>query len=192
MGEFEGFGQADDAGHVVGAGDEAVFLMAAEGDRLEFDICLLEEEAGAFGAVGFAGVEGEELEAEFLNVEVFGIGALASVAVEGDVMFVGDFCERRDVLESADFVLAVDDRDEEGFGCDGLFEGFGGDESLLVWLEGGDFEAFFFQLFGSFVDGRMFDGRDDEVVFGGGFVFATVAEKGKVVGESTAGSKYDF
>lgn len=169
-------------------------MGTAESDWLELEVGLFEEEAGAFRAVGFAGVEGDHLEAELFGVDDFGVGALATVGVERDVVFGGDFAEGFDVLNGADFVLAVDDRYEGGLGLDGLFENFGGDEALVVWLENGDFEAFFFELFGAFVDGGMFEGADDEVVFfwvGGAFGTAK-AEKGEVVGESSTRCEDDF
>ena len=111
-GDFEGGGHTDDEGDVFGAGATAALLGAALYLGYDAGSTADVEDADALGPVKFVGGEGEEIDAEVVDVERQGAGGLDGVSVEGDAGAFeesGDFCER---LDGADLVVGVPDADE--------------------------------------------------------------------------------
>ncbi len=99
--------------------------------------------------------------------------------MKNNIVFSGNFSEFRDRIDSADFVVGINERSENGVSLDSLFEYFWLNHSILVDFQISDIEAFFFELLETFQDGWVFDLAGDDVIsfF---FIGSAVAEDGEI------------
>lgn len=181
--EGDGFGEAEDAGEVFGAGAEAVFLRAAGEEGGEFGAEV--EGADAFGAVEFVGAEGERGDAvegeEGLFADV-GDG----VDEERDVVREGDLGEGGEVDFDAGFAVGGGEDEGGGVGADGGGDGGGVGGAREVNGEIGDVEG---EGLEGAVDGGVFDGGGDDVGAGREAAEEEVDALGAARGEEDVGGR---
>ena len=82
----------------------------------------------------------EKIDAERVDVERNFSGGLHGVGVKEDVVLRGDLADLFERLDGAEFVVGVHDGDERGLRADGIADGFGIDQAVLIDGEVGDFD----------------------------------------------------
>ena len=164
-GEFEGGGHADDEGDVFGAGAAVAFLGAALDLGYDAGAASDVKDADALGAVKFVGGEGEEINAESVDVEGESAGRLDGVGVEGDAGTFqegGDFGDR---LDGADFVVGVVNADQGEVVAEEAVQVAEVDDAVLVDAEIVDVgAAVAAEILGGAQDGVVFDAGNDEAI----------------------------
>jgi len=186
-GEFDGFGEADDAGDVLSAGAAAALVAASDEQRLERRSAADEQSADALGAVDLVGADGAEMAAEAADVKGDAACALDGVDVKEGGGGAGDLCNLFDGLEDAGFVVGEHDADEAGVGLESLANGFRVNEAGGLGRDVCDFNAMAGEALGGLKDRGVLDGGGDEMVAG-----AEQAEESGVVALSAAGVEDDL
>ena len=187
LGEFNGLGEADDAGDVFRAGAAAALVAAANEEGVERGSAADVEGSDALGSVELVGADGEQMAAVAADVDGNLARALNGVDVEEGAGLMGDGADLFDGLEDAGFVVGEHDADEAGVGAESIADGLGRDESTGERGDEGDLNAALGGALGGLEDGGVLDGGGDEVVAG-----AQEAEDGGVVALGAAGVEDDL
>jgi len=195
-GEFGGFAEACDEGEGEGAGAEAAFLSAAEGERCERGASAVlaaagDERADAGGGVDLVAADADEVEAGVSERRDELAEALGGVGVEVGGVIDEAGGDLVDGLDDAGLVIHVHDGDEEGVVAAGGAEGGGVDESAGGGGDERDVEAAASEFFEGLEDGVVFDPGGDDVAAIGAAAFGFEAEEGEVVALRGAGGEVD-
>ena len=131
-GQRHGHAEADDAGHVLGAGAQAALVAAAVQDGLQARAALHVERADALGAVELVAGEAEHVDAELGDVDRQRPDGLHGVGVEQGALLVRDARQLGDRLHRADDVVGEHDRGQTRVVAEGLLVGVEVDDAVAV------------------------------------------------------------
>src|SRR5208282_6045252 len=125
LAELACFAEANDAGHVEGAGTHAALVAAAvnDGGELHTGVAAANiQRANALGAVNLVAANGQQVDVVFLYVDRNLANGLHAVRGEENAVFLGDFADLGDGIDDANLVVGVHDGDQNGGRANGGFQ----------------------------------------------------------------------
>ncbi|MNM95059.1 hypothetical protein D3C81_1074840 [compost metagenome] len=166
LGDAEGLAHADDLVGGQGARAHAALVTAAVHLRLDAyaRLALHVEGADTLGTVGLVRGEGHQVDLQRFQVDFHLAGGLRRVDVEQDAAGTGHFADGGDVVDGADFVVHVHDRNQDGVVAQRRLDHRRGDDAVFAGLEVGDLEAFALELAGGVQHRLVLDLRGDQVL----------------------------
>src|SRR3989344_4143313 len=143
LGDAEGLAHADDLVRGQRARTHAALVATTVHLGLQAHARLAAHVPGAdaLGAVGLVRGQAHQVDGQLVQVDVDLAGGLGRVHVEDDALFTTQRADGRDVLNDADLVVHVHDRDQDGVGADGGLEHVQVQQAVVLDVEGGGFEA---------------------------------------------------
>ncbi len=183
LGNGEGFAHADDLVGWQGARTHAALMATAVDDRFQAHTRLAADvqRADAFGAIDLVRRERHQVDLQLLQVDFDLAGRLRGIDVEQHAARAGQFTDGGDVVDRADFVVHVHQRDQDGVVAQRRLDLGRGDDAVFAWLEVGDFETFTLELASGIQDRLVLDlGGDDVLALG--LIEVRNAFQGEVVG----------
>ena len=157
-------------------------MAAADEEGLDGSSAADEHGANAFGAVHLVGADTEQVAADAAYIDSDFACALDGVDVEEDTGVGGDAADFLNGLEDAGLVIGEHDADEARFRPNSAENVGRVDEAAGLGRNEGSFDTEASKAVGGLDDGRVLDGRGNEVVTG-----MEQAEDGCVVALSAAG-----
>ncbi len=195
VGQLQGYGQANDAGDVLGAGAPLPFLAAAGDEGQERHAAPEEQDANALGAVKFVPGEAHHIDAQAAHVKVEETGGLHGVGMHHDaaVEFLrpllhggGDFGNG---VDGANLIVGVHYGNNGGLAGDGVIDSLRVNLAVVINGQAGYVPTAVFQYLASVQYGVVFGaGRDD--VAAGFLQRVGGAPDGGVVGLGAAAGEY--
>ena len=189
-GQFGGFAQADDGGHVLGAAAAAVLLVAAEQEGRKLGALAHVEGADALGAMQFVSRQGKHIDLVVGHVDGQFAHGLHRVGVENRATLAHlgrDLFHRKD---HAGFIVGPHEADDGRVVAQVFVKIIQVQAPFLVDRYEGHAVAVARQVFGQVFDGRMLDlGGNDMALFGIG---AQRGPDGRAVALGAAGSVDDL
>ena len=137
------------------------------------------------------GGEGHQVDLQGLQVDVDLAGGLSAVDVEQHALGAGQFADGSDVVDGADLVVHMHDRNQDGVVTQGCFDHGRSDEAVFARLDVGHFEAFTLELAHGVQDSLVLDLRGDQVLALGVVEMRDTLDC-QVVGFGSTGSPDDF
>ncbi len=122
------------------------------------------ERANAFRAVGLVRGEGHQVDLELVQVDLDLAGRLCGVDVEQHAAGAGQLADGGDVVDGADLVVHVHDRDQDGVVTQRRLDQSRSDQAIFSRLQVGHFETFALQLATGVEDRLVLDLRGDDVL----------------------------
>src|SRR5450830_98389 len=193
LGHTERFAHADDLVGRQGAGTHAALVTAAVHGRFKANTRLAADvqRADAFRTVGLVGREGHQVDFQLLQVDVDLAGGLGAVDMEQHAARAGQLADGSDVVDGADLVVHVHERNQDGVVAQGGFNHGRGDQAIFTGLDVGDFETFALQLAHGVEDRLVFDLAGDQVLALGAVEMRDPLDR-QVVGLGGTGGPDDF
>ncbi|MCY1172415.1 hypothetical protein D9M73_125500 [compost metagenome] len=193
LGYAESFTHADDLVGRQGAGTHAALVTAAVHGRFDAHAWLAAhvQRADTFRTVGLVGRERHHVDFQLLQVDLDLAGGLSGVDVEQDALGTEQFADRRDVVDGADFVVHVHDRNQDGVVTQLGFDHLWGNQAISARLDVGHFEAFTLQLAHGVQDSLVLNLGGDQVLALGGIEMCRTLDC-QVVGFGGTGGPDDF
>ena len=133
--------EADNAGHVQGAGPHAAFVPTTVDDRGESHPRTSGphvEGATAFGTVDLMGAQGQQVDAVLPDIHRDFSHPLGRVAVKEHAPVFGNPADLPNRMQGADFVVGGHDGDQHGFVGDGVGHVIRADHAVLINRQIGD------------------------------------------------------
>src|SRR5690606_32381257 len=159
LGDGEGLAHADDLVGGQGAGAHAALMAATVHGgfqahaRLAADV----QRADTFRAVGLVRREGHQVDLELLQVDLDLAGRLGGIDVEQHTAGAGQLTDGGDVVDGADLVVDVHDRDQDGVVAQRRLEHGRGDDAVVDVLEVSDIDALALVLASGVQDRLVYD-----------------------------------
>ena len=122
------------------------------------------EGADALGRVELVPGDGQQVDAQVIHVHRDLADGLGRVGVHQRAVAMGDLGQLSDGLDGAHLVVGVHDGHQQGVGGDGLFQVSRVHPTVRIHRQHGDAEALCLQPGADLGDGRMLDGRGDDVL----------------------------
>ncbi|MCY1415436.1 hypothetical protein D9M71_309180 [compost metagenome] len=168
-------------------------MATAVGLRLEADARLAThvERADALRTVGLVGGEGHQVDLELLQVDVHLAGGLGRVDVEQDAAGTGQLADGGDVVDGADLVVHVHDRNQDGVVTQRGLDLGRSDQAVFGRVQIGHFEAFALELAAGVQHRLVLDLRGDDVLALAGVEVRGTLDR-QVVGLGGAGGPDDL
>lgn len=163
LSDFAGFGEADYAGDVLGAGSEVSLLAAAMLDLPQLGSFADIEGANSLRPIDLVGGHREESAVEASHVNGDLPYGLNSIYVEGNAGAVGNGADRVKGADGADLIVGEHQGDEAGIGADGAGDVFWGDHAGLLNGKIRGFDAEVGQMLTGSESGGVFDGGGDDM-----------------------------
>ncbi len=155
--------EADDLEDVLRPGAPPGLVRGAVEEAGELDAGADEERPDALRRVELVPGQREEVDAEDPDVDGHLPDRLRGVGVDEDALLVREAGDLREVLDRPDLVVGVHDRDEDRLGRQRLRDVARVDAPRPVHRDAGDPEALLLEDGARLEDGRVLDGRGDDV-----------------------------
>ncbi|MNO99907.1 hypothetical protein D3C76_916900 [compost metagenome] len=193
LGDAEGFTHADDLVSRQGARTHAALVTATVslGFQTHTRLAAHVERADAFRAVGLVRGEGHQVDLQLLQIDIHLAGGLGRVDVEQDAARAGQFADRSDIVDGADFVVHVHDRNQDGVITQRSLDLGRSDQAIFGRVQIGHFEAFALELAAGVQHRLVLDLRGDDVLALAGVEVRDTLDR-QVVGLGGAGGPDDL